>query len=172
MQGNSVSKLFRKQPEKYWNVIDCDARLNSKTKFTMPKALKEVSLNEIYKKKLHESTYTKGDKVANYLLVSQGGAVTLWHTDFSGTSVFYALVKGCKVFYLIRPTPNNVQLWESFLSQPRRDVFFGSHPDLDGGGCQKVVLTERLAVCMPAGMIHCVETIGTSIAFGELAVIF
>lgn len=75
-------------------------------------------------------------------------------------------ILGCKIFHVIRPTTNNKQLWNGFLAQKRRDVFFGSHPSLDGGGCQKIVVTERQAVCMPAGMIHCVETVGTSVAFG------
>ena len=59
-----------------------------------------------------------------------------------------------------------MRLWDGFIAQPRRNVFFGSHPRLDGGGCQKLVLTEQQAVCMAAGTIHCVEAVGTSVAFG------
>lgn len=156
----------RSSDSHYWNVIDCDARANPTTTFTMPDALKVVSLNEIHKDALPVSAYNAGDKISNYLLVSQSGATTLFHTDFSGTSVFYFLVKGCKIFYIIRPTENNKMIWKEFLSQKRRDIFFGNHPSLDGGGCRKIVVTERQAVCMPAGMIHCVETVGTSVAFG------
>ena len=154
-----------KQSGKYWNVIDCDSRTNPKTNFTIPSALKDVSLNEIYKSELKPEIYKKGDRVSHYLLISKDGAITTWHTDFSGTSVFYFVAKGCKIFYLIRPTKKNMELWESFITQDRRDIFFGSHPDLEGG-CHKVHVTARQAVCMPAGMIHCVETVGTSVAFG------
>jgi hypothetical protein len=159
-----VARLF--DGPKLWNIIDCDARAQAKTNFTIPDAVKAVSLNEIHKDILSPETYEAGDAVAHYLLVSQNQAITLWQTDFSATSVFYAVLKGCKVFYLIRPTANNMRLWEAYMAQSRRDVFFGNHPSLNGGGCQKVFVTERNAICMPAGMIHCVETVGTSVAFG------
>lgn len=102
VQGDQVSEVFRKhQGERYYNIIDTDARANTLTMFTMPDALKAVSLNEIYKDALPESYYQMADKVAHYLLVSQPDAITLWHTDFSGTSVLYILMKGeyvyCKI---------------------------------------------------------------------------
>jgi hypothetical protein len=99
--------------------------------------------------------------------VSKSGAITLWHADFTGTTVFYALVKGVKVFHVIRATTNNMRLWEGFLQSGRHNLFFGSHPSLDGGGCQKFVLTERQAVIIPAGMFHCVETVGLSMSLGQ-----
>ena len=39
-------------------------------------------------------------------------------------------------------------------------------PSCDAGGCQKVVLMERHALVMPAGMIHMVETHSESVALG------
>ena len=43
-------------------------------------------------------------------------------------------------------------------------MFPGDDPRCDAGGCQKVVLTERQALVMPAGMIHMVETHSESVA--------
>ena len=166
VDGDHVGELFKRNKGKYYNIIDCDARLTDTTRFTKPDAIRDVSINEEYKEELTVASYAAADRLSHFLLVSQPGAITLWHQDFSATSVFYFLIKGCKIFYFVRPTANNVRLWKGWLAQPRRDLFFGSHSELDDGGCVKVVLTERQAVCMPAGYIHCVETIGLSVAFG------
>ena len=40
----------------------------------------------------------------------------------------------------------------------------GDDPRCDAGGCRKIVLTERQAHFMPAGMIHMVETHSESVA--------
>lgn len=161
------AQFFRDSKRQHWNAIDCDARVQPrKTGFNLPTALKEVSLNEIYRTKIAKTRHA--DKEANYLLVSSAGAITSFHQDFSGTSVLYFLMKGCKTFYLVPPTVNNQALFEAYSDYPREDIFFGSHPDLDGGGCQKVTITERQAVCMPANMIHFVETTGSSVALGLL----
>ena len=98
--------------------------------------------------------------------MSQDGCVTTWHTDFSATSVVYVLLKGVKEFFLIRPSENNMRLFNSYLAQPDKSVFFGDHPELDDGGCQKVTLVAGSAVVMPAGMIHMVATHGLSVALG------
>ena len=164
MGGREVAGKFKELSK--WNIIDADAQANPLTSFSLPEAVSGVSLNEIYKDRLATDTFTAGDNVAHYLLVSPVGALTMWHTDFSATSAFYFLAKGCKIFYLVRPTPNNKKLWSEFTAQERRDIFFGGCASLDDGGCQKIVLTEREAICLPAGMMHCVETIGTSVAFG------
>ena len=166
VSGDHVEQLFNRKAGLHWNVIDADARLTEVTCFFIPTAIKEVSVNEAYKSALTQETYEAADKIAHYLLVSQPGAVTMWHQDFSATSVFYFLLKGCKIFYFVRPSPNNTRLWKGYCQQPRRDLFFGNHPHLDAGGCVRLVLTERQAVCMPAGYIHCVETCGLSVAFG------
>lgn len=162
-------KLSRKQRAdslpKYWNVIDADARDQpGRTSFTIPTALKDISLNEICRSDMNDNVLA--GKESSYLLVSSSGVVTHFHQDHSGTSVWYMLMKGCKTFHIIRPTPNNLTLFRAYLNQERRDVFFGTHPELDGGGCQKVVITERMAISMPANMIHFVETTGLSVALG------
>lgn len=165
----SVAVEALTQEGQYCNVLDCDARLQpDRTSFTLPDAIRGVSINEQCKSRSVIDPSLCADKEANYFLISSAGAVTLWHRDFSGTSVFYALMKGCKTFYLIPPTTVNLNLFKDFLAQPQRDLFFGSNPHLDGGGCQKVTLLEGQAVCMPARMIHMVTTTGESIALGKL----
>ena len=48
-----------------------------------------------------------------------------------------------------------------------KPMFPGDDPRCDAGGCQKVVLTERQFLVMPAGMIHRVETHSESVALGD-----
>jgi hypothetical protein len=100
------------------------------------------------------------------MLVGQNGAITPFHQDGGYTSVLYIQMKGCKTFYIIIATPTNQRLFDQWDKQSRRDFFFGSHPELDAGGCQKVVVSEGQALMMPAHVIHMVETTGTSIAYG------
>lgn len=46
--------------------------------------------------------------------------------DFGGTSVWYHILKGGKVFWLIPPTEKNMLLYEQWvLSGKQSDIFFG-----------------------------------------------
>ena len=45
-------------------------------------------------------------------------------------------------------------------------MFHGDDPRCDAGGCQKVVLTERQDLVMPAGIIHMVKTHSESLVLG------
>ena len=149
----------------HWNVLDADSRSQPQTRFTIPDAVKNVSLNELMGGGMGDCY--RADKEASYLLISEEGALTGFHQDFSSTSVVYVLLKGCKTFYLVRPSRNNQKMFNTYLAGAQRDIFFGSHTHLNFGKCQKVTLKARQAVCMPAGMIHFVETTGTSVALGQ-----
>ena len=74
-----------------WNIIDADAFLSAATKFSVPKAVKDVSLGHIHKRKLEMTEVPK--KESSYLLLSQTVAITPFHQDFSGTFVMYIFVK-------------------------------------------------------------------------------
>jgi hypothetical protein len=160
----SVPVMFGQSPPMFWNCIDGDANCSETTRFTVPQAVLDVSLDRICRPRMPEDYWAQ--KLERYLLVSQDGAITLFHQDFSGTSVFYFLVKGCKTFYVIRPSANNQRLFDAFQRETSNRFFFGSHPGLDEGGCMKVVLTEGQAIVMPANTIHMVLTTAPSIALG------
>ena len=72
-------------PSMFWKIIDADAPLSAATKFSVPKAVKDGSLGLIHKRKLENTEVLT--KESSYLLLSQAGAVTPLHQDFSGTSV-------------------------------------------------------------------------------------
>lgn len=93
--------------------------------------------------------------------MSQDGALTFFHSDHTGTSVFYVLLKGTKIFYLVAPTPHNLALWNDHDQKPP-NTFFGANPNLDPP-CRKVVLTAGEAIVLGPRWLHCVETIGYSV---------
>ena len=51
---------------------------------------------------------------SHYMLISQDSAHTTWHQDFSATSVFYTVLKGEKVFFLVKPTENNLEVFKKW----------------------------------------------------------
>ena len=66
--------------------------MSAATKFSVPKAVKDVSLGQIHKRKLEKTEVPT--KESGYLLLSQAGAITPFHQDFAGSSVMFFLVKG------------------------------------------------------------------------------
>ena len=53
-------------------------------------------------------------KLEQYMLLSEEKAITPWHVDFSGTAVFYLLLKGTKEFLLVEPTAVNLQKYADY----------------------------------------------------------
>ncbi|XP_014244978.1 lysine-specific demethylase phf2-like isoform X3 [Cimex lectularius] len=102
-------------------------------------------------------------KVEKYCLISPANSYTDFHIDFSGTSVWYHIVKGIKVFYLIKPTCDNFKLfWTWMESQNRLKTFFADQVD----ACYKCSLQPGTTLFLPTGWIHAVLTLEDSLAFG------
>lgn len=102
-------------------------------------------------------------KVQKYCLMSVKNCYTDFHVDFGGTSVWYHILRGSKVFWLIPPTERNLQLYEKWvLSGKQSDVFFGDTVDK----CVRVYLTAGQTFFIPTGWIHAVYTPEDSLVFG------
>ena len=70
-------------------------------------------------------TYTK-PQVQKYCIMSMAGSYTDFHIDFGGTSVWYHVFSGEKHFFLIRPTPGNLSLYERWLRlSSQSETFLG-----------------------------------------------
>ena len=105
----------------------------------------------------------KYPKVQKYCLMSVAGCYTDFHVDFGGTSVWYHIVKGRKVFWLIPPTETNLKTYEQWtLSGKQSDVFFGDLVDK----CGMVTLESGNTFFIPSGWIHAVYTPADSLVFG------
>uniref|UniRef100_A0A671X2D6 Lysine-specific demethylase 2B n=1 Tax=Sparus aurata TaxID=8175 RepID=A0A671X2D6_SPAAU len=105
----------------------------------------------------------KYPKVQRYCLMSVKGCYTDFHIDFGGTSVWYHVFKGRKVFWLVPPTPHNLALYEDWvLSGKQSDIFLGDRAD----GCQRVELKQGYTFFIPSGWIHAVYTPEDTLVFG------
>ncbi|XP_037948315.1 jmjC domain-containing histone demethylation protein 1 isoform X2 [Teleopsis dalmanni] len=102
-------------------------------------------------------------KVQKYCLMSVKNCYTDFHIDFGGTSVWYHILKGSKVFWLIPPSEKNLQLYEKWvLSGKQSDIFFGDTVEK----CARVYLTAGNTFFIPTGWIHAVYTPSESLVFG------
>uniref|UniRef100_A0A8C1ZEB9 [histone H3]-dimethyl-L-lysine(36) demethylase n=1 Tax=Cyprinus carpio TaxID=7962 RepID=A0A8C1ZEB9_CYPCA len=102
-------------------------------------------------------------KVQKYCLMSVQGCYTDFHIDFGGTSVWYHILWGCKVFWLIPPTPQNLELYENWvLSGKQGDIFLGDKAT----DCQRIELKQGYTLIIPSGWIHAVYTPVDTLVFG------
>ncbi|KAM7378449.1 hypothetical protein PAMA_013385 [Pampus argenteus] len=101
--------------------------------------------------------------VQKYCLMGVKDSYTDFHIDFGGTSVWYHVLWGEKVFYLIKPTPANLALYEAWSSSPNQsEAFFGDKVDK----CYKCVVPQGTTLLIPTGWIHAVLTSQDCMAFG------
>ncbi|RDX45442.1 Clavaminate synthase-like protein [Lentinus brumalis] len=102
-------------------------------------------------------------KVQLYCLMGVGGAWTDWHVDFAGSSVYYHIIHGSKIFYFIRPTPANLAAYEKWSGTELQN-----HSWL-GDMCDevfKVELKTGNTMIIPTGWIHAVYTPVDTLVFG------
>lgn len=64
-------------------------------------------------------------QVQLYMLMSVEGCYTDFHLDFGGSSVWYHMVSGRKVFLLAPPTPANLAAFVDWASSKKQSAFFG-----------------------------------------------
>ncbi|XP_054853019.1 lysine-specific demethylase 2B isoform X2 [Eublepharis macularius] len=105
----------------------------------------------------------KYPKVKKYCLMSVKGCFTDFHIDFGGTSVWYHVFRGGKIFWLIPPTLQNLELYEEWvLSGKQSDIFLGDRVER----CQRIELKQGHTFFIPSGWIHAVYTPVDSLVFG------
>uniref|UniRef100_A0AAY5EDR7 [histone H3]-dimethyl-L-lysine(36) demethylase n=1 Tax=Electrophorus electricus TaxID=8005 RepID=A0AAY5EDR7_ELEEL len=86
-----------------------------------------------------------------------------FHIDFGGTSVWYHVLRGGKMFWLIPPTPQNLELYENWvLSGKQGDIFLGDKAN----SCQRIELKQGYTFLIPSGWIHAVYTPEDTLVFG------
>ena len=123
-----------------------------------PQHLKNIQTDQT--NKLHSMKYPK---VQKYCLMSVAGCYTDFHIDFGGTSVWYHILKGGKIFWLIPPTESNLALFERWtLSGSQGDTFLGDIVPK----CQRIELEAGNSLMIPSGWIHAVYTPKDSLVFG------
>ncbi|XP_031834180.1 histone lysine demethylase PHF8 isoform X2 [Nomia melanderi] len=120
-------------------------------------------VNSVWPRDWSEDSDIKRPEVQKYCLMGVKDSFTDFHVDFGGTSVWYHVLRGEKVFYLIRPTPANLQLYQHWMcSSTQSETFFGDQAD----ACYKYVLKQGQTMMIPTGWIHAVLTPVDSLVFG------
>ncbi|KAJ1372863.1 hypothetical protein KIN20_035150 [Parelaphostrongylus tenuis] len=115
-----------------------------------------------FNKKGHYTAHHTYPKVQNYCLMSVERCYTDFHVDFGGTSVWYHVLKGQKVFWMIEPSLTNIRLYEEFVKNPEQTGFFGYVVEK----CCRIVLNPGTTAIIPSGWIHAVYTPCDSLVFG------
>ncbi|CAG9862141.1 unnamed protein product [Phyllotreta striolata] len=176
------SEMTMKEWQKYYEDPDKDKLLNvislefSHTKLEnyvqSPTVVRQIDwVDCVWPRHLKESQVEatnvleemKYPKVQKYCLMSVKGCYTDFHVDFGGTSVWYHILKGGKVFWLIPPTEHNLDLYERWvLSGKQSDIFFGDTVEK----CARITLHEGNTFFIPTGWIHAVYTPKDSLVFG------
>ncbi|XP_066525076.1 lysine-specific demethylase 7A isoform X1 [Hoplias malabaricus] len=159
--GEFVKYYYQPQRPKVLNLISLE--------FSDTKMAELVEVPEIARKMSWVENYWPDDSffpkpfVQKYCLTGVKNSYTDFHIDFGGTSVWYHVLWGEKIFYLIEPTKANLALYESWSSSANQsEVFFGEKVDK----CYKCVVKQGTTVLLPTGWIHAVLTSQDSMAFG------
>uniref|UniRef100_A0A914IAF4 JmjC domain-containing protein n=1 Tax=Globodera rostochiensis TaxID=31243 RepID=A0A914IAF4_GLORO len=106
--------------------------------------------------------------VENFCLMGMRGSYTDFHIDFGGSSVWYHVFRGEKVFFVARPTaPNLAEFlrWQRMDGRKRSETFFGDCL-APGEQLYRVHVRERETLFLPSGWIHAVLTPEDSLVFG------
>lgn len=95
-------------------------------------------------------------------MLSSKGSWTDFHIDFGGSSVFYHIISGTKIFYVIEPTKEALDIYEEWCNSPKRENRFLG----DSVKCSFVVLKPGNTFLIPSGWIHAVYTPEDSLVIG------
>ncbi|KAJ3169741.1 JmjC domain-containing histone demethylation protein 1 [Geranomyces variabilis] len=161
------AKYFHQPPEKRKRILNVISLEISQTalaeKIRRPRLVRDLDWTE--------QVWPRERKLANeypkvqlYCLMSVKDSYTDFHIDFGGSSVFYHLLSGEKIFYFIPPTKTNLKKYEKWSSSPDQGHTFLS--DEIKGGAIETHLYAGNTMIIPTGWIHAVFTPADSIVIG------
>lgn len=135
------------------NVISLEVSHVKDLKIERPRAVEENDLVNI----VWESFGDNDDKpkVTRYVLMSAGNSYTDFHLDFAGTSVYYNLVSGRKMFLLFPPSESNLKIYSQWCCDMGQNVVFLGDL-LDDGIAMELTAGDLFMI--PSGYIHAVYT--------------
>jgi [histone H3]-dimethyl-L-lysine9 demethylase len=102
-------------------------------------------------------------QVTKYCLMGVAGSYTDFHVDFGGSSVWYHVFRGQKVFYMIPPTPENMDTYKTWAASGQQAEIVLSDLVPRAYEC---VIPEGGTMFIPSGWIHAVKTPVDSLVFG------
>ncbi|XP_075689977.1 lysine-specific demethylase PHF2 isoform X4 [Rhinoderma darwinii] len=100
--------------------------------------------------------------VTKYCLICVKDSYTDFHIDSGGASAWYHVLKGEKIFYLIRPASANISLYERWRSAANHyEMFFADQVDK----CYKCTVKQGQTLFIPSGWIYATLTPVDCLAF-------
>lgn len=126
-----------------------------------PEVVRKLDWIDSYWPKDRRRKLKEYPQVQLYCLISCESSFTDFHADFGGTSVWYHVVHGEKVFFMVPPTEDNVRKYEKWQVSSST-AFFGDSVS----GLYVVRLLPGNTFFIPAGWIHAVYTPVDSMVFG------
>ena len=126
MEGNAFLKLhedgLRVDEHHPMSVLDVDFSkvLPMSTSFRAPACVTTNSVGHIVRQSLPQSL-DPVDGISTYLLPCEKGTHTNFHQDCSGTAVFYLILEGIKIFFLVRWTLHNLRLFRAWLKSVKTE---------------------------------------------------
>lgn len=124
--GNFAKYFESKDRKKIYNVISLEiSKSYLASQILRPKVVRQLDwIDHVWPKELKENS--EFPRVQLYCLMSVKNSFTDFHIDFGGTSVFYHILSGEKIFYFIRPTEENLKRYASWSSSDDQSLrFFG-----------------------------------------------
>uniref|UniRef100_A0A8C9NVA6 GRC5 n=1 Tax=Spermophilus dauricus TaxID=99837 RepID=A0A8C9NVA6_SPEDA len=101
-------------------------------------------------------------KVTKYCLICVKDSYTDFHIDSGGASAWYHVLKGEKIFYLIRPASANISLYERWRSASNHsEMFFADQVDK----CYRCTVKQGQTLFIPSGWIYATLTPVDCLAF-------
>ena len=141
------------------NVISLEVSENTLSRLIRrPKFVRDMDLQDLV---VPENVRLKS--VQFYCLMSVADSYTDFHIDFGGSAVYYHILKGKKVFFVIPPEEKNMKKYEDWNNSPdQNQIFLGNLT----GDCTRVDLAEGDTMLIPSGWIHAVWTPEDSLVIG------
>ncbi|KAF9456493.1 jumonji superfamily protein [Collybia nuda] len=161
------NEYFNLEPaarEKIYNVISLEISGTKLSNMILPPRLvRELDWVENYWPNTRKGKGHIYPKVQLYCLMGVAGAWTDWHVDFAGSSVYYHILHGSKIFYFIRPSLENLAAYEKWSgTELQNHSWLGDMVDQ----VFKVELTQGNTMIIPTGWIHAVYTPVDTLVFG------
>ncbi|KAJ3565100.1 hypothetical protein NP233_g7859 [Leucocoprinus birnbaumii] len=155
------------EPEKRDKVLNVISLEISSTKLSdmilPPRIVRELDWVENFWPSTRKGKGHTYPKVQLYCLMGVAKAWTDWHVDFAGSSVYYHILHGSKIFYFIRPTQANLAAYERWSgTELQYQSWLGDMVD----EVFKVELQEGNTMIIPSGWIHAVYTPVDTMVFG------
>ncbi|KAF8354260.1 hypothetical protein PRIPAC_95883 [Pristionchus pacificus] len=156
------SAMMSLQTYKNFEAVDPEKRprlynilsLDMKDLITPPSLYKELSLPEKFLRNEKGRALLKDKEihhVERFCLLSMGGSFTDFHVDFGGSSVWYHVHTGKKVFFVVPPTKKNLEIFEEYKINEDKTIFLGDI-FLKMGQCWRIEINEgesALIAAMP-----------------------